>query len=113
MPSLPIQCAEPRCSRHAGPRGRCPQHGGTWGSTLPMAPGWRSLRAQVLTEEPNCALCGRPAVTVDHRLARAFGGSDERSNLRSLCAEHARDKDDYDRKMGSRRAKQRREARQR
>jgi len=65
-----------------------------------LRPGWSRLRAQVLAEEPNC-WCGERASTVDHRVARAFGGTDQRSNLRSLCPQHAAAKDLDDRVIGA------------
>jgi 5-methylcytosine-specific restriction protein A len=53
---------------------------------------WRKLRLIVLAEEPVCRMCGREASEhVDHIVARAKGGSDERENLQGLCAScHAR-----------------------
>ena len=71
-----------RCERHAT---------GGWSAWRPMRPAnsygsaWRTLRAVVLAEEPRCRLCGAPASEVDHILNRAAGGSDNRSNLRSIC----------------------------
>jgi 5-methylcytosine-specific restriction endonuclease McrA len=56
---------------------------------LPAARGygyaWQKLRAQVLKEEPNCAMCGAPANNVDHRVPKSSGGGDDRDNLRALC----------------------------
>ena len=51
---------------------------------------WRRLRAEVLREEPLCRECrkaGRivPATDVDHIVARADGGTDDRGNLQPLC----------------------------
>ena len=51
---------------------------------------WRKLRAQILMDEPLCRECrkaGRivPATDVDHIVARADGGTDDRSNLQPLC----------------------------
>lgn len=45
---------------------------------------WRVIRAQVLAEEPVCP-CGAPATEVDHIIARARGGGDQRDNLRGMC----------------------------
>ena len=56
------------------------------------------LRRQVLTEEPTCRDCGAPATQVDHRLAIAFGGTSERSNLAALCAMCHRAKSHRERK---------------
>ena len=49
---------------------------------------WRKLRLLKLAQEPICETpnCGRAASQVDHKLAKAKGGEDELSNLRSLCA---------------------------
>jgi 5-methylcytosine-specific restriction enzyme A len=91
----PRFCAAPMCGVLVR-AGRCPAHGGPrrpWQHAQPSrhARGygyqWEKLRAQVLSEEPWCALCGRPSTTVDHIKAKAEGGGDERSNLRGLCAE--------------------------
>jgi 5-methylcytosine-specific restriction endonuclease McrA len=33
-----------------------------------------------------CSVCGiRPSTVVDHIIAKAAGGTDERSNLRGIC----------------------------
>ena len=52
---------------------------------------WRDLRAQVLLEEPFCAIrgpkCTRVATTVDHIRAEAAGGAEfDRDNCRGACA---------------------------
>jgi 5-methylcytosine-specific restriction endonuclease McrA len=48
---------------------------------------WQRLRLLVLHEQPVCETpgCGHMASDVDHIVAKAKGGSDERSNLRALC----------------------------
>lgn len=47
---------------------------------------WRKLRAQVLSEQPVCAMCGTEQATeVDHIVEREHGGDDRRDNLRGLC----------------------------
>ena len=46
---------------------------------------WRRIRAAHLRDEPDCAFCGATATEVDHIERRSDGGSDDRSNLRSLC----------------------------
>ncbi|HYZ13760.1 MAG TPA: HNH endonuclease signature motif containing protein [Actinomycetota bacterium] len=51
-----------------------------------MPRGWSRLRAQVLLEEPRCRSCGGPSTEVDHVLARANGGTDDRANLAALCS---------------------------
>jgi 5-methylcytosine-specific restriction endonuclease McrA len=82
-PERPRQCLTDGCRNVAVKgRSRCPKCGGggfEW--SKPMPPGWGTTRAAHLRIEPNCRVCGRPAVTVDHILARAFGGTDHESNL--------------------------------
>lgn len=56
----------------------------------PLPRNWPEIRAAVLREEPHCRACARlglsqPSVEVDHIIARAHGGSDDRSNLQGLC----------------------------
>lgn len=51
---------------------------------------WQKLRRAVLADEPLCRACaaaGRTvaAADVDHIMARARGGTDERANLQPLC----------------------------
>ena len=72
-------------------RSRCRAHGGdSWSRIDPAAKrgygaDWQGIRERVLRESPNCEVCGAPATDVDHRIARADGGTDARSNLRGLC----------------------------
>jgi 5-methylcytosine-specific restriction enzyme A len=72
-------------------KSRCRAHGGSsWARVDPVAKGrygaaWQQLRKRVLRESPKCETCGRPATDVDHRVAVADGGTDDRSNLRALC----------------------------
>lgn len=48
---------------------------------------WQKLRLLVLHEQPLCETpgCGQMATDVDHIIAKAKGGTDERGNLRALC----------------------------
>jgi len=46
---------------------------------------WRRVAAQVV-EGKGCIRCGRPAKAAHHVLPRAFGGSDDPSNLVPVCA---------------------------
>ena len=81
MPPRPLKVC-----RHAGcheltrdPSGYCPKHKDA-----------AEARAQILMDEPLCRECrkaGRivPATDVDHIVARADGGTDDRSNLQPLC----------------------------
>lgn len=58
---------------------------------------WEKLRAMVLADEPLCRQCHAAgvvaaAVTVDHIIPKAWGGTDETENLQALCASCHRDK---------------------
>lgn len=47
---------------------------------------WKSVRLQVLNENPFCVKCGHPAQMVDHIKAIKDGGSElDASNLQSMC----------------------------
>lgn len=88
MNALPRQCAEPGCGGKTLEGHRCRRHARVWVGGQPSSAygsGWSRFRAQVLAEEPRCRSCGAPAVTVDHILAIAFGGSHDRRNLQPLC----------------------------
>jgi 5-methylcytosine-specific restriction endonuclease McrA len=100
-------CGVVGCSRHGGRNTKRRLSG------RPMSKGWPAIRARHLTLEPDCRVCGAEAVTVDHITARARGGTDEDSNLRSLCARHAKVKDDRDAAEGRRIANQKRKKQKR
>lgn len=57
-----------------------------WSSSrVPLPADWPAVRRKVLASSRVCYLCGLPgADEVDHVEARAFGGSDEPSNLRPV-----------------------------
>jgi 5-methylcytosine-specific restriction endonuclease McrA len=85
----------PKCSdggRAVPGKSRCKFHGGeAWQRTDPSSKHrydsghWRELRARVLREQPTCEVCGASATDVDHIVAHADGGTDDRENLRALC----------------------------
>jgi len=82
-------CAAPACPQLT--RGRfCPMHQHTEDRKHSVAtafyrtPAWRALRALVLQSHPFCA-CGARAMEVDHVIGRNQGGTDELSNLASMC----------------------------
>jgi 5-methylcytosine-specific restriction protein A len=62
--------------------------------------GWQKRRARQLLRHPayqwrragDRTLCGRQATEVDHVRPKVYGGSDDPSNLQSLCGEHHRAK---------------------
>jgi 5-methylcytosine-specific restriction enzyme A len=52
----------------------------------PYGAEWRRIRDKILERDRHvCKKCGARASNVDHILAKADGGSDDLSNLRSLC----------------------------
>jgi 5-methylcytosine-specific restriction protein A len=66
--------------------------------TQPLPPNWKALRAQALARDGGVCqwrvegapggICGAPATEVDHVIGAAEGGSDDMSNLASLCKPH-------------------------
>jgi 5-methylcytosine-specific restriction endonuclease McrA len=69
-----------------------------------MGSGWATTRKRKLQRNPRCERCGAKAVTVDHIKARAlYGMDDSPSNLMSLCARHAVEKNHRDAEEGKRR----------
>jgi 5-methylcytosine-specific restriction protein A len=47
---------------------------------------WRLLRAQILERDVHtCRSCGQPASQVDHVVPKHRGGTDDETNLVSLC----------------------------
>jgi 5-methylcytosine-specific restriction endonuclease McrA len=67
--------------------------------------GWRSAREGQLLREPNCRVCGRPAVAADHIVNRAEGGAGlDPSNLQSLCEQHHQAKTQAESHRGRKRA---------
>jgi 5-methylcytosine-specific restriction endonuclease McrA len=73
-----------------------------------MGGDWPAIRKRKLQANPRCERCGATATTVDHILARAFGGTHAATNLMSVCAHCAALKDHADREEGKRRARGRR-----
>jgi 5-methylcytosine-specific restriction enzyme A len=100
---MPRKCLTDNC-RYPAAKGssRCKERcgGGGWEWSRPMGAGWGSIRAAHLRIEPNCRVCGVRAVTVDHIVARAFGGTSDERNLQSLCRTHADVKNHRDRELG-------------
>ena len=91
-------------------KSRCRAHdGAAWSRVDPESKhrydaAWRMRRAMVLREQPHCAVCGAPATDVDHIIAVADGGTDDRANRRGLCApchrKHTADQNRARRKKG-------------
>lgn len=84
------------CDEHADQRSNWTKRPDRSGSTTKRGYGhaWRKLRAQVLERDGYlCVACqqaGRyvPATDVDHIVPKSKGGTDELSNLQSLCNPH-------------------------
>ena len=99
MPSRPPKpCTKAGCTKYATIKGRCDAHQIKHGwdhkaTTKERGYGsdWRKLRAAVLERDGHiCKECIKhriytPAKTVDHVLNKAGGGTDDMSNLQSLC----------------------------
>ncbi|MBS3885607.1 MAG: HNH endonuclease [Dethiobacter sp.] len=90
MPMKPHSpCSSPGCQKYAVEGGRCAAHKREpWPGRRGFAgygTDYKRVRRQVLREEPQCALCGSTASTVDHILPVSRGGGHERTNLRALC----------------------------
>lgn len=90
MPSSPPHL----CSRcRSIVTGRCPTCSSGWTQrpTTRQTPTshrrWRTLRDQVLQDEPTCRVCDfLPSVTVDHIVPIAEGGAElDRDNLQGIC----------------------------
>jgi 5-methylcytosine-specific restriction protein A len=82
---------------------RCPDHAREYERARPSRLRGRrlqELRRRVFAEQPVCAICAatRPwhlqgmSVELDHIVPVSQGGTDERSNVRGICAEHHREK---------------------
>ena len=96
MPSRALAvCSEPGCAEIATAGGRCEKHQRprkAWAGTenRPSASqrygaDWPKVRAAVLAQQPECALCGAPATDVDHIVPKRWGGTDDADNLQPLC----------------------------
>jgi len=91
-------CSAPGCPRASVVHGRCAAHQPAprrdrRGSAATRGYGhsWRKVRDAYLARFPYCKECGELATDVDHIVARAVGGTDDESNLESLChRDHSR-----------------------
>src|SRR5207253_917152 len=97
---IPWPCRWPGCRLLITHGTYCQPHErrtGALTNTRPLPPNWWKLRKMVLAEEPFCRKCkeeGRivRATQVDHIIARADGGTDDRENLQGLCDPHGAQK---------------------
>jgi 5-methylcytosine-specific restriction protein A len=97
MPSLNAKvCAYAGCRAVVHGQSRCQRHAkAAWHSTSSSERGygaqWRKRRERVLRRDNYlcvpCAESGRvtPAHAVDHKIARAEGGTEDDSNLQAIC----------------------------
>ena len=47
---------------------------------------WRKIRVKIINRDQCCQICGTESkLTVDHIIPRRLGGTDEPSNLQTLC----------------------------
>ncbi len=71
----------------------CPNHKGT--GQRGSGNGWLRVRALVLARDGHaCVVCGQrtPTLEVGHVIPKRNGGTDEFTNLRTLCRAHHKDK---------------------
>ncbi len=96
MPQLPHVCTMPGCPVLVYGQSRCAEHQKAheerWGEQRKVGYGreWRKRRTEYIEAHPFCADpfhtgCTAFATDVDHILSRTRGGSEDESNLQSLC----------------------------
>jgi 5-methylcytosine-specific restriction endonuclease McrA len=81
-PKLPNRPHRPLCAPYARPRGQA-------GTATARGYGarWQRQAKVIIARDPICALCGvRPSTEADHVLPKSRGGTDDRENLKRLCA---------------------------
>lgn len=109
--AVPRFCLAPRCpQRVEGRSPYCPEHAPAvtaWASRRTPRPAsnweWRKQRRRALIRDRHrCVECGSPAVEVDHIVPRSRGGTDDLSNLRSMCRPCHKAKSEAERLAGLR-----------
>lgn len=92
MPTLSRACQHPRCPAPAERLSVfCSVHKPRPDDMRPSAArrgydrGWRRTSARFLREYPTCFVCGNPAKEVDHIKPLVEGGTNQFTNLQSLC----------------------------
>jgi len=118
MPKMPPKpCAAPRCNEYATKQGYCDEHqierkakqwdhGGKTRHERGYGTKWVKLRAKVLDRDSHlCQHCLSEGVykqgnQVDHIKPKAEGGSDDMTNLQTLCYHHHKVKTSQEAKNG-------------
>jgi 5-methylcytosine-specific restriction protein A len=106
-------CLQKGVSFHLSEPGesRCAEHRLTkWASRAgtSMAPGWSARRSRILQRDGyRCVVCGsKVGLAVDHITPRSQGGTDEDSNLQTLCKRCHGTKTAHEAHAGMRRMRQ-------
>jgi 5-methylcytosine-specific restriction protein A len=112
---IPRFCLAPRCPNSVeGRDSYCPKHAPEkkpWAvkrNTGQVSSMWRRQRRRALVRDRHrCAVCGDPAVEVDHIIPRSAGGTDDLDNLRAVCRPCHRVKSEAERVDGLRKKRSR------
>lgn len=92
----PKRCAKAGCNNHQPCKTKGHQRG--WSNPgpnyRPLPSNWESLIKQVKARDNyRCVLCGsRKQLEIDHVVPRSAGGTDQISNLRTLCKKDHKEK---------------------
>lgn len=96
MPWRPMPpCSVPGCGQRSTGNGRCAAHEAERRRQYAQRPRpssaargygskWQTIRRGHLAAHPYCS-CGAQATHVDHRVSLARGGTNDASNLQSMC----------------------------
>ncbi len=75
------------CGRLSRAGSYCSYHKGTGARGSTRA--WRTLRQAIIQRDGGCVVCGtNEGLEVHHRVPKRKGGSDDPSNLVTMCHEH-------------------------
>lgn len=86
-----IEGAGHLCAAHVRKRQRAVDAGRPSSAQRGYGRQWPRIRSSYLKAHPDCVVCGQPANQVDHIVPLREGGTNDPSNLRSLCIkDHSR-----------------------